>query len=528
MDRTASIRPDIRRLTLLGSALLLTAAALIGGPARSQALDPNELDELVAPIALYPDDLLGIILPASTFPLDIVRAARFLDDLEQDPSLEPDDAWDESVIALLNYPEVLRMMNEDLDWTWALGEAVLTDEPAVLAAAQDFRRRALVAGNLNSDDKQIVSDSEGVIEISPADPEVVYVPVYEPREVVVYQPYPVYRYYPIGYPLYYYPYPSGYFWDTGFFWGVTSYFSIGWQTHHLHLYHHTHRLHPYYLNSYYFYTPYYYRTNVPVTVVVNNDTNVWAPRPRRGARPRTLTVEGRDSTVRTGRTATVESQPNVTNARLASGARLGTNARAGQATGSTTTTSATTRRATPSADTSTRRQEPAIGGRVQRSTTGTSAQSTLRSVPGTTNSQSQLRSSRTTAPTPNTTMPPTRVPTTRSSRPTIGSPAPATQPAPATRSAPATPAPATRSAPATRAPATRSAPPPRATAPAPTARSSGARIGSVSRSAPAPRASAPAPAANAPTRSSGAAIGGVARSAPARSSSSSQGTRRTR
>ena len=92
MDKTALNRPDLRPLVLLGSVLLLAAAAaLTSAPARSQAVDPGDLDDLVAPIALYPDDLLGIILPASTFPLDIVRAARFLDDLEQDPTLKPDD-----------------------------------------------------------------------------------------------------------------------------------------------------------------------------------------------------------------------------------------------------------------------------------------------------------------------------------------------------------------------------------------------------------------------------------------------------
>ena len=72
-------------------------------------LDAMELEELVGPIALYPDDLLAVILPASTYPLEIVQAARFLDALEDDESLEPDENWDDSVVALLNYPEVVRM-----------------------------------------------------------------------------------------------------------------------------------------------------------------------------------------------------------------------------------------------------------------------------------------------------------------------------------------------------------------------------------------------------------------------------------
>ena len=75
----------------------------------------TELADLVGPVALYPDDLLAIVLPASTYPLEIVQAARFLDELENDASLEPDEAWDDSVVALLNYPDVVRMMNDDID-----------------------------------------------------------------------------------------------------------------------------------------------------------------------------------------------------------------------------------------------------------------------------------------------------------------------------------------------------------------------------------------------------------------------------
>jgi len=76
-------------------------------------LTAAELDELVGPVALYPDDLLAIVLPASTYPLEIVQAARFLEQFEIDSTLEPDESWDESVVALLNYPEVLRMRRAD-------------------------------------------------------------------------------------------------------------------------------------------------------------------------------------------------------------------------------------------------------------------------------------------------------------------------------------------------------------------------------------------------------------------------------
>lgn len=293
------------------ASLLLLAALLQIQPARSQDYSAAELEDLVAPVALYPDDVLGIILPASTFPLDIVRAARFLDEREADATLEPDPAWDDSIVALLNYPEVVRMLDENLDWTWALGEAVLTDQAAVLAAAQDFRSQAYAAGNLQSDDKQTVTQADGTIEIRPANPEVVYIPVYEPREVVVFQPAPIWHYYPVAYPLYYYPYPVGYHFGYGGFWGVSSYFAIGWHSHYLHVHHHTHYGHPYYLSSYYSYAPYYPRTRVNVTIVENNYNNVWAPGPRRGDRPRTVTSEGRASAPRTTRTASSESQPNA-------------------------------------------------------------------------------------------------------------------------------------------------------------------------------------------------------------------------
>jgi hypothetical protein len=306
--KTARYAPDLKTLLALG--VLLVAGAAVATTARAQAYTDAELEELVAPIALYPDDVLGVILPASTFPLDIVRAARFLEEVEDDPGLEPDETWDDSVVALLNYPEVVDMMNEDLDWTWALGEAVLTDQAAVLDAAQDFRALAYEAGNLRSDEKQIVGYSDGAIRIKPANPEVVYIPVYEPREVIVYQPAPVYRYYPVAYPVYYYPYPVGYRFGIDYFWGVTSYFSVGWHSHYVHVHHHTHRLHPYYLNSYYSYTPYYPRSSVNITVVVDNHRDVWLPNPRRGSRPRTATVESRSGT-RSASSRSVETQPNL-------------------------------------------------------------------------------------------------------------------------------------------------------------------------------------------------------------------------
>ena len=218
-------------------------------------LTPDQLGELVAPVALYPDDLLSVVLPASTYPLQVVQAARFLTARQSNPTLQPDAAWDDSVVALLNYPDVVTMMDKDLDWTWRLGQAVIAQRAEVLTAVSDFRARAQAAGNLRSDERQIVDTNEGAIAIRPANPQLIYVPYYEPTQVVVYQSTPVYHYYPRPYPVYYYPYDSGYPYGYSSFFGLTSAFSIGWLSHDLFYHHHGHRHHPYrhhrYDNRYY-------------------------------------------------------------------------------------------------------------------------------------------------------------------------------------------------------------------------------------------------------------------------------------
>jgi len=251
-------------------------------------LGATELEELVGPIALYPDDLLAIVLPASAYPLQIIEAGRFLEELENDSSLEPDPEWDDSVVALLNYPEVIELLNEDIDWTWRLGEAVVAQQGDVVLAIESFRDRAYAAGNLHSDDYQTVERNDGVIEITPVAEDVIYVPYYEPERVVVYQPRPVYYYYPRAYPVYYYPYPSSYYFDNGFFWGVTTAFTIGWISDSLHVYHHSYRGHPYYgfrYRDYWWYrrpsisvynTTYVRNTNVTVNHYYNGDR--WRPR----------------------------------------------------------------------------------------------------------------------------------------------------------------------------------------------------------------------------------------------------------
>ena len=277
--------------------------APLAEPQQARSYSAAELEELVGRVALYPDDLIAIVLPAATYPLQVVQAARYLEALETDSTLTPDVAWDDSIVALLNYPEVLATMNEDLDWTWSLGEAVLYQQSEVFDAIQQFRERAYAAGNLRSDERQIVTQNEEVIEIQPANREVIYVPYYEPARVVVYQPSPVFHYYPWGYPLYYYPYGPGYSFRTGLFWGVTTAFTVGWQSHHLYLHYPYYSSHPYYGRRYH--DHYYLRR--PATVSRNGYVyrghrsergrryagDEWRPSHRRGARPRNSVSETR-------------------------------------------------------------------------------------------------------------------------------------------------------------------------------------------------------------------------------------------
>jgi len=279
-------------------------------------LNGGELAELVGPVALYPDDLLAIVLPASTYPLEIVQAARFLEQYEQDSTLQPNEEWDESVTALLNYPEVLKMMNDDIDWTWKLGDAVVNQQADVIAAVESFRDRAYAAGNLKSDQYQTVAEDDGIIEIVPVQDDIIYVPYYEPEHVVVRQVRPVYYYYPRPYPVYYYPYPAGFSFYSGYFWGVTTAYRIGWLSDHLHVHHHSYWGHPYFGHSYYGH--YYRRPSVQVynTWYVNNSTyyssnryrdgDYWRPRTTSRARPAYYTSRTRsyrNDDVRRGDTA---------------------------------------------------------------------------------------------------------------------------------------------------------------------------------------------------------------------------------
>jgi hypothetical protein len=209
-----------------------SAAQPGGGQASSgqpQVMSDEELQTLVARIALYPDDLVALVLAGSLYPLQIVQADRYLDDVKKKPDLKPDPDWDGSVISLLNYPQVIDMMNGDLDWTQKLGEAVVSQQKDVLEAIQDLRDRAVANKIIKSDDKVVIEEKNENIVITPTKKEVTYVPQYDPAVLsptYVYQesaPPPVY--YSDPYPSYYYPYAP--YW-TGFVTGAIFGAAIDW------------------------------------------------------------------------------------------------------------------------------------------------------------------------------------------------------------------------------------------------------------------------------------------------------------
>ena len=181
------------------------------GSDTTKPLSSDQLEQLVAPIALYPDSLLAQVLMASTYPLEVVEAARWV---KANPKVEGkalEDAmqkqdWDPSVKSLTAFPQTLAMLNDKLSWTTQLGDAFLAQQKDVMNAAQVLRQKAKAAGNLESNEQQKVTvedkpagDQTQTIIIQPANPQVVYVPTYNPT--VIYGPWP----YPAYPPFYWYP-----------------------------------------------------------------------------------------------------------------------------------------------------------------------------------------------------------------------------------------------------------------------------------------------------------------------------------
>jgi hypothetical protein len=188
----------------------------------SSAFSQQQLDALLAPVALYPDSLLSHILIASTYPLEVVEADRWV---KNNSRLQGEDAvkavesknWDPSVKALVAFPDVLKRMSEDLDWTQQLGDAFLEDEGQVMDSIQSLRQKADAAGNLGNTDHVKVVREERVIYIEPAVERVVYVPVYDTR--VVYGPW----WWPDYPPVYWHRYSSQVYFSGSFYWGPRVY-----------------------------------------------------------------------------------------------------------------------------------------------------------------------------------------------------------------------------------------------------------------------------------------------------------------
>jgi hypothetical protein len=192
------ILKQIQAVTL--SLLIVTSAIAAQAPQPAPAAEPTQdLQQLVAPIALYPDALVGQILAAATYPTQVVDAARWIRDNpsskgEQLAAEADKQPWDPSIKALTQFPSVLDNMNQNLSWTSALGDAYFNDPQGVMAAIQALRADAKRSGTLQSTPQQTVTTEGQTIVIQPANPEVVYVPQYSPATVygTTIAPYPGY------------------------------------------------------------------------------------------------------------------------------------------------------------------------------------------------------------------------------------------------------------------------------------------------------------------------------------------------
>lgn len=230
--------PIYRRARAWTAAILAIFSLVVANGsaiAQSQpAYTQPDLDRMLAPIALYPDPLLSQILMASTYPIEVIEAARWS---RANPGLRGDAAvraagdkdWDPSVTSLVAFPEVLARMDENLEWTRRLGDAFLVQEPQVMETVQQLRLRAQAAGTLATDERTRVVNEGRMIVVQPVDPRVIYVPYYDPRLAygtwwwpayppVVWAPWP-------GYTVRYAPSRPGI--AVGLFWGPAVRISIG-------------------------------------------------------------------------------------------------------------------------------------------------------------------------------------------------------------------------------------------------------------------------------------------------------------
>ena len=199
---------------LLAGAVAPAARAADGNPSFTQ----QELDQMLAPVALYPDGLLSQVLMAASYPLEVVQAARWSN---AHPGLTGDDAvraaeaenWDASVKSLVAFPQVLQTMDAKIEWTERLGDAFIGQQAQVMDTVQKLRQKAQAAGNLNSNAQESVTVADNAIDVAPTNPQVVYVPYYDPAVV-----YGVW-WWPMFPPVFWSPW-AGYGWNSGFAWGL--------------------------------------------------------------------------------------------------------------------------------------------------------------------------------------------------------------------------------------------------------------------------------------------------------------------
>ncbi len=211
---------------------LLLALALAPAGAFAQerpAFLQEQLDQMLAPIALYPDPLLSQVLMASTYPLELVEAARWSRNRpglagENAVRAAQDEDWDPSVKSLAAFPQVLARMDENPEWTRSLGDAFLDQQAQVMDTVQYLRRKAQSAGNLLSDERLQVQDSGQTLMLQPVDPQIIYVPYYDPFVAYGSWWWPAYP------PVRWRPWPGYYARPgvrTSFFWGAPVGVSVG-------------------------------------------------------------------------------------------------------------------------------------------------------------------------------------------------------------------------------------------------------------------------------------------------------------
>ena len=168
-------------------------------PGAQVTLTADQIDRLLAPIALYPDPLLALLFPAATYPQDVVAAEQWLTAMPSTTEAEiAAQSWDPSIKGLVHYPTVLKMMSDQIDWTQTVGAAFLNQQPVVLDSVQRLRFEAQAARNLQTTAQEQVIADQGAIRIEPVDPDMMYLPQYDPN-LVYDSACPIY--FSVGYPI---------------------------------------------------------------------------------------------------------------------------------------------------------------------------------------------------------------------------------------------------------------------------------------------------------------------------------------